>query len=103
MNEGHEQPSLAAHALKGLFPPTGAGLGIMTEAGRAVVEWLRSNPEICRTWATCHVNNLASARILEKLGMEREGVLRRWNRYPNLSPEPQDSLVYAWVRNGVGS
>jgi len=77
------------------------GRGIMTEAGRAVVDWLRSREEIWRIGATCHVENLASARVLEKLGMEREGVLRRWNVYPNLSPEPQDSFIYAWVRSGA--
>ena len=29
-----------------------------------------------RVWATCHVENLRSARVLEKLGMQREGRLR---------------------------
>jgi len=31
------------------------GRGIMTEAGRAVVDWLRSREEIWRIGATCHV------------------------------------------------
>ena len=28
-------------------------------------------------WAVCDMKNLASARVLEKLGMSHEGVLRR--------------------------
>jgi len=35
---------------------------------------------------------------MEKIGMECEGVLRRWMVFPNISPEPRDSLMYAWVR-----
>jgi len=41
----------------------------------------------------------ASARVLEKLGMSREGVLRRWIIHPNISAEPRDCYVYAKVRS----
>jgi len=44
------------------------------------------------------VENLASARVLEKAGMHREGMLRRWSVHPNVSPEPRDCLCYAIVR-----
>lgn len=74
------------------------GQGIMTEAARCVTGWLRASPNIYRIWATCDLENRASARVLEKIGMQREGVLRRWTIYPNISPEPRDSFVYAWVR-----
>ena len=30
-----------------------------------------------RIYATCDVNNVASARVLEKAGMQREGLLRQ--------------------------
>lgn len=74
------------------------GQGLMTEAARCVTDWLRSRPEIYRVWATCDIENVASARVLEKIGMQREGVLRRWMLRPNMSPEPRDTVVYAWVR-----
>src|SRR5690606_6355662 len=74
------------------------GQGIMTEAARCVTDWLRASPKIYRIWATCDVENRASARVMEKIGMECEGVLRRWMVFPNISPEPRDSLMYAWVR-----
>lgn len=72
--------------------------GLMTESVRRVKEWLCGSPEIYRVWATCDVENLSSARVLEKVGMQREGVLRRWMVRPNISAEPRDCLVYAWVR-----
>ena len=35
--------------------------------------WTR--PEIFRIWAVCDVDNPASARVMEKAGMQREGRL----------------------------
>ncbi|QQS40903.1 MAG: GNAT family N-acetyltransferase [Acidobacteriota bacterium] len=72
--------------------------GLMTEALSTVIEWSFSNPEIYRVWATCDTENLGSARVLEKVGMEREGVLRRWLVHPNLSDEPRDAYCYSIVR-----
>jgi len=74
------------------------GRGIMTEAGRAVVEQVFAIPGVQRVWATCDVENVGSARVLEKIGMTREGILRRWIVHPAISDEPRDSLVYAIVR-----
>jgi hypothetical protein len=48
--------------------------------------------------AFCDVKNTASARVLEKLGMLRESLLRRWIIHPNISPEPGDCYVYAKAR-----
>jgi RimJ/RimL family protein N-acetyltransferase len=74
------------------------GKGLMTEAAKRVVHWAFAQPQIFRVWAICDVENSASARVMEKLGMVREGVLRRWMRHPNISPEPRDCLCYAKVR-----
>lgn len=74
------------------------GQGIMTEAVRAVVDWAIGQPEIHRVWAVCDVDNRASARVLEKAGMEREGVLRRWSIHPNVSEIPRDCVCYAKVK-----
>ena len=76
--------------------------GYATEAGRAVTAWAAGVPEIHRVWAVCDVENTASAHVLEKLGMMREGVLHRWLVHPNRSPEPRDCYVYARVRGETG-
>ena len=49
----------------------------MTEVVRAVTDWALAQPEVHRVWAVCDVENLASARVMEKAGMAREGKLRR--------------------------
>lgn len=74
------------------------GQGLIVEAGRPIIELAFSDPAVYRVWAICDVDNHASARVLDKLGMTREGVLRRWIVHPNISPEPRDSLCYARVR-----
>ncbi len=71
------------------------GKGLITEALRSLVEWALSQTSIYRVWALCDVDNLASARVLEKAGMQREGLLRRQIIHPNISDEPRDCYCYA--------
>ncbi|HEY1686799.1 MAG TPA: GNAT family N-acetyltransferase [Tepidisphaeraceae bacterium] len=72
--------------------------GIMSEALRATMDWLWQNEAVYRIWAFCDIDNPASARVMEKAGMQREGILRRWVMHPNISNEPRDCFVYAAVR-----
>lgn len=73
-------------------------LGYMTEAVRAVVDWAMEQSTIHRVWAVCDVENRSSARVLEKSGLQREGLLRRWSTHPNLGTEPRDCHCYAIVK-----
>jgi ribosomal-protein-alanine N-acetyltransferase len=54
--------------------------------------------EIYRVWAVCDVDNVSSARLLESVGMQFEGKLRRWLVHPNVSAAPRDCLCYAIVK-----
>jgi ribosomal-protein-alanine N-acetyltransferase len=72
--------------------------GLMTEALRSLVEWALAQPEIYRVWATCDIENLASSRVLERAGMTREGILRRWLVHPNVSDTPRDCYCYSIVK-----
>jgi ribosomal-protein-alanine N-acetyltransferase len=74
------------------------GEGYMTEAAGAVVRWALDLAHIYRVWAVCDIDNIASARVLEKIGMAKEGVLKRWNIHPNISPEPRDCSCYALTK-----
>lgn len=74
------------------------GKGYMTEAVKGLIAWAFKQKDVYRVWAVCDIDNAASARVMEKAGMEREGILRRWSVHPNLSPEPRDSYCYAIVK-----
>jgi [ribosomal protein S5]-alanine N-acetyltransferase len=75
------------------------GKGYVTEALQAVIEaFWASSPGVYRIWAVCDVDNPASARVMEKAGMQREGRLARYLVHPNVSDEPRDAFVYAITR-----
>jgi len=74
------------------------GRGYTTEAARPVLEWALAQPNIYRVSAICDTENPASARVLEKLGMQLEGTLRRWDTHPNISDVPRDCFCYAAVK-----
>jgi RimJ/RimL family protein N-acetyltransferase len=67
----------------------------MTEALKGIIDWALGRSEVFRVWAVCDVDNLASARVMEKAGMKREGRLCRWSVHPNLSAQPRDSYCYS--------
>ncbi len=70
------------------------GGGVATAALREFLPILRQNPALHRIWATCAIDNVASARVLEKCGFVREGVLRRWIVYPSQGDFPHDNFSY---------
>ena len=74
------------------------GRGIATEALRSLVDWALAQDSIYRVWAVCDLENPASARVLEKVGMKYEGVLRRHTIHPNVSDLPRDNYCYAVVK-----
>jgi RimJ/RimL family protein N-acetyltransferase len=52
------------------------GHGYATEAARAIVAFGFEQLGLHRVWSWCIADNVGSARVLEKLGMRREGRLR---------------------------
>ena len=74
------------------------GQGYATEALQAVVEYALSQDSIVRVWAVCDVENTASARVMEKAGLKREGILRKYIINPHISDEPRDCYCYSIVK-----
>ena len=71
------------------------GKGYIPEATRAIIAWAFRQPSIYRVYATTDVDNVASQRVLEKVGMHCEGILRKYILHPNISDVPRDSYMYA--------
>ncbi len=71
------------------------GRGFMSEAVRLVLAGAERDPTVYRVSAYCHVDNTASARLLERSGLTFEGRLQRYTLLPNISDEPQDCLLFA--------
>jgi RimJ/RimL family protein N-acetyltransferase len=71
------------------------GKGYVPEAACAIIDWAFQQPSIYRVYATTDVENIASRRVLEKVGMQCEGILRKYIIHPNISDVPRDSYMYA--------
>ena len=57
------------------------GRGFASEAGEALLRFGFTDLRLHRVFAECHPDNLASARVMQRLGMRYEGRLREveWN------------------------
>lgn len=72
------------------------GQGLATEAARAVVDWGFRRFGLHKVYARAHVDNTRSWRVMERLGMTREGVLRgHWK----MRDEHVDLVYYAVFRD----
>jgi [ribosomal protein S5]-alanine N-acetyltransferase len=72
--------------------PAHWGLGYATEAARAIVRFGFAELRVHRIGAWCIAENVASARVLEKLGMLMEGRLREKEYFKG---RWWDTLLYA--------
>ena len=54
------------------------GMGYATEAAQAIIQFGFEGWQLNRIEGTCMVENRASARVMEKVGMTCEGVLRKY-------------------------
>ena len=75
------------------------GVGYMPEALQRVCEAAFEDTRIARVQALCDEENQRSCRVMEKVGMELEGRLRRYGYHPNRSDTPRDCLMYALIRS----
>jgi ribosomal-protein-alanine N-acetyltransferase len=78
------------------------GKGIATEAAGLLLSWLKRQPEILRIWAMADFENTRSISVLQRVGLQREGVLRMATYRPNIGGPPRDTAIYAYCRSDVG-
>lgn len=74
------------------------GQGYAAEAASAVLSVIWLCPDVQRVEAYCHVQNLRSARVLEKVGLRYFGLEPAFVQMPAHGPQKQDVLRYALSR-----
>ncbi|SPE42920.1 putative Uncharacterized N-acetyltransferase YnaD [Candidatus Sulfopaludibacter sp. SbA3] len=90
-----------------LIKPEYWGRGLATNAAAELIEFGFTELALHRIWACCLPENPASAKVLEKIGMRREGLRKRNLK---IHGEWKDSILYAvltdeWQlggKNGIG-
>jgi RimJ/RimL family protein N-acetyltransferase len=74
------------------------GRGVATRAATLLVRWALTEADYVRVQATVEPRNIASIRVLEKAGLQREGLLRSYVVY---GERIGDAYLYAAVRGDV--
>ncbi len=71
------------------------GNGFAPEAVGVIIDWALKQDGIHRVWAVCDVDNVASARVMEKVGMHNEGILHQHILHPNIDSDLRDCFCYS--------
>jgi len=88
-------PDFRSAALGYCFDDAAWGQGYATEAAHALLWWAFDTLDLNRVQAETDTRNVASARVLEKLGFQREGTLRE---DCIVNGEVSDSWVYGLLK-----
>ena len=88
-------PDYRSASLGYCFGQAAWGHGYATEAARELLRWAFGALDLNRVQAETDTRNVASARVLEKLGFVREGMLRE---DCVVNGEVSDSWVYGLLR-----
>ncbi len=78
------------------FSPEHWGKGYATEAAQAMVHFGFTTLQLHRIWSWCIADNIRSARVFEKLGMQLEGRLRENEHFKD---RWWDTLVYGMLKS----
>ncbi len=77
-----------------ILEPHGRGHGYATRAVRLLAHWVLDDLGVGRLQARTHPDNVASQRVLERVGFQREGLARAGNYLP-VSGERTDALMWS--------
>ncbi|HEU5354359.1 MAG TPA: GNAT family protein [Actinocrinis sp.] len=88
-------PDFRSASLGYCFGEAAWGHGYATEAARALLQWAFDTLDLNRVQAEADTRNMASARVLEKLGFVLEGTLRE---DCVVNGDVSDSWVYGLLR-----
>jgi len=80
-----------------LLHPDYWGMGITTEASQAIIKWLSSAGEVSKIQASCDTENIASIRVLEKLGFNKVCTEIESTVRPQISNVPRDTHAYEYI------
>lgn len=71
------------------------GLGIITEAGKAMIDYLFTELNAHKIVAICMAENIGSWKVMEKLGMQREAHLKQHSLHQG---KYSDDLIYGLIK-----
>jgi ribosomal-protein-alanine N-acetyltransferase len=73
------------------------GRGLVVEAGLIAVQWLFEDKALRQLATVCDAEHVRSMRVLEKLGFEKEGLVKHHLVLPAFGPIARDGVAYSIV------
>lgn len=80
--------------------PSWWGQGFVTEAGKAVMDWVVAASDLSEVKTCCAAEHAASLRVLDKIGLQRIQLLPAY-LYLSDADQKVDAWVYRWKRPGI--
>jgi RimJ/RimL family protein N-acetyltransferase len=68
--------------------------GYATHLLHELIAYLFQKTDLTFIQSFCDIDNIASARVMEKAGMKKKGILPEYILHPNRSPKPVDVFLY---------
>lgn len=81
-----------------VMSPTVWNRGYATEAVNDIIKQLVTLEGVYRIWTFVDVENVASQRVLQKVGMVEEARLTKWFRFVNQNNQPKDCVLFRWPK-----
>lgn len=79
-----------------IISPTHWNQGYATEACSALLNQLKGMTQISRIWTFIDAENVASKKVLLKVGMIEEAVEKNWFRFVNQGDQLKDCILFHW-------
>lgn len=79
-----------------IISPTGWNQGYATEACTALLAQLVNQDGSLNIWTFVDAENLASIKVLHKIGMVEEARLPKWFRFVNQENQLKDCILFRW-------
>jgi ribosomal-protein-alanine N-acetyltransferase len=77
-----------------ILGPLHWGNGFATEVCRQLLILIKESKEVYRINTFVDADNIASAKVLRKCGLEEEAYLVKWFRFVNQANEPKNCLLF---------
>lgn len=87
-----------------IFHPSFQGKGYCTEGAKSLVKYAFAHKKAHRIQARCNPENIASYRVMEKVGFTKEGLLRKrcaFKKDKDGNPIYTDELVYGLLKEDL--
>ncbi len=75
--------------------------GFASEACDIVTKWLLTQKSIQRVWTAVDIQHIATQRVLENAGFQKNKILKNWQVLPAFGPDARDAISYSKVQKSL--